>query len=124
MTRSSPTAGRSSNSSSGAAPPRSATPAGGSVAGAPPPAGCPAGARRFGRGRDGFVTGDGGAVFVREPASAARGRGARAYAAVGGFGASSDAHHPVIPSPAPGPAVAAMRQALAEARVAAEAISY
>ena len=47
-------------------------------------------------------------------------RGARAYAAVAGFGASSDAHHAVIPSPDPAPAVAAMRQALADAGVVPE----
>ena len=38
-------------------------------------------------------------------------------AGVAGCGAGSDAHHMVIPSPDPEPAVAAMRRALADARV-------
>jgi 3-oxoacyl-[acyl-carrier-protein] synthase II len=85
----------------------------------------PAGASRpFDRGRDGFVMGEGGAMFVLEPAASARARSARAYAAVAGFGASSDAHNMVIPSPDPGPATAAMRQALADAGVAPAAVDY
>ena len=83
-----------------------------------------AASRPFDRGRDGFVLGEGGAVFALESAESARRRGARAYAQVAGCGASSDAHHPVIPSPHPGPAVAAMRRALAEARVTPENIDY
>ncbi len=83
-----------------------------------------AASRPFDRGRDGFVIAEGGALFVLEHEAAARKRSARAYAAIGGFGASSDACHAVIPSPEPGPAVAAMRQALADARVDPGAISY
>ena len=83
-----------------------------------------AAARPFDRDRDGFVIGEGGAVFVLETEAGARRRGARAYASIAGFGASSDAHHPVIPSPDPAPAVAAMRAALAEAGVEPGAIDY
>src|SRR5260370_39344869 len=76
----------------------------------------PQGASRpFDRERDGFVMGEGGAVFVLEPEAKARRRSARAYARVAGGGASSDAHNMVIPSPDPGPAVAAMRHAPADA---------
>jgi 3-oxoacyl-[acyl-carrier-protein] synthase II len=74
-----------------------------------------AASRPFDRDRDGFVMGEGGAVFVLEPAATARRRTARAYAAVAGYGASSDAHNMVIPSPDPEPAVAAVRQALGDA---------
>ncbi len=85
----------------------------------------PRGASRpFNRGRDGFVMGEGGAVFLLEPEAAARKRGARAYAEVAGFGASSDAHHMVIPSPDPEPAAAAMRQALDDAAVNADEVGY
>jgi 3-oxoacyl-[acyl-carrier-protein] synthase II len=83
-----------------------------------------AASRPFDRGRDGFVIGEGGAVFVLERSGAARRRGARGYAAVAGFGATSDAHHPVIPSPDPAPAAAAIRQALADAHVAPGAVGY
>ncbi len=80
--------------------------------------------RPFDRGRDGFVMGEGGAVFVMEPRQSARNRNARVYAEVAGFGASSDAHNMVIPSPHPEPAVAAMRQALGDAGVNPEEVGY
>jgi 3-oxoacyl-[acyl-carrier-protein] synthase II len=83
-----------------------------------------AASRPFDRGRDGFVMGEGGAVFVLEPAARARRRGARAYAEVAGCGASSDAYHMVIPSPDPGPATAAVRQALADARLDPAVVDY
>jgi 3-oxoacyl-[acyl-carrier-protein] synthase II len=83
-----------------------------------------AASRPFDKGRDGFVMGEGGAIFVLEPAAAARKRSARAYGRVAGCGASSDAHNMVIPSPDPGPAMAAMRQALADAGVAPDRVDY
>src|SRR5262249_61479834 len=46
-----------------------------------------AASRPFDRGRDGFVMGEGGAVFVLEPAASARRGGARAYPEVAGRGA-------------------------------------
>jgi 3-oxoacyl-[acyl-carrier-protein] synthase II len=80
--------------------------------------------RPFDRDRDGFVIGEGGVMFVLEAASYARRRGARPLAEFAGFGASSDAFHMVIPSPEPGPAVAAMRQALADAQINPGDIDY
>ncbi len=80
--------------------------------------------RPFDRDRDGFVIGEGGAVFVLESARMARQRNARVYAEVAGCGASSDAHHMVIPSPDPEPAIAAMRQALADAQIAPDTVDY
>jgi 3-oxoacyl-[acyl-carrier-protein] synthase II len=71
--------------------------------------------RPFDRGRDGFVMGEGGAVFVLERAARARSRRAPVYAEVAGYGASSDAFNMVIPSPDPEPAVAAVRLALLDA---------
>lgn len=71
--------------------------------------------RPFDKGRDGFVIGEGGAMFVLERAATARKRGANVYARIAGCGASSDAHHMVIPSTDPKPASMAMRQALADA---------
>jgi 3-oxoacyl-[acyl-carrier-protein] synthase II len=83
-----------------------------------------AASRPFDIGRDGFVMGEGGALFVLEPAVAAHRRGARAYAEVAGCGASSDAYNMVIPSPHPEPAIAAMRQALTDARVNPDEVGY
>jgi len=80
--------------------------------------------RPFDSARDGFVIGEGGAVFVLEPASTARARGARAYASVAGFGSSSDAYHAVIPSPDPEPAARAIRQALEDAGVEPDQVDY
>jgi 3-oxoacyl-[acyl-carrier-protein] synthase II len=83
-----------------------------------------AASRPFDRDRDGFVMGEGGAVFVLEPADIARRRGARAYAEVAGYGASSDAHNMVMPSPDPEPAAAAVRQALADAHLPPTDVDY
>jgi 3-oxoacyl-[acyl-carrier-protein] synthase II len=83
-----------------------------------------AASRPFDRDRDGFVMSEGGAVFVLESSASARRRGAVALAEVAGFGASSNAFHMVIPSTDPGPAVAAMRRGLEDARVSPEEIDY
>ena len=83
-----------------------------------------AASRPFDRNRDGFVMAEGGAMFVLERAESARRRGARVYAEVAGFGASSDAHNMVIPSPDPEPATIAMRQALDDAGVTPAEVDY
>jgi 3-oxoacyl-[acyl-carrier-protein] synthase II len=80
--------------------------------------------RPFDRGRDGLVLGEGGALFVLEPASQARRRSVRAYAEVAGFGAASDAYHMVIPSTDSQAAATAIRHALADASVALEEVDY
>ena len=85
----------------------------------------PVGASRpFDRGRDGFVLGEGGVAFVLERAEEARRRSAPAYAEVAGCGSSSDAHHHVIPSPDPSPAIAAVRRALADARIDPDSVDH
>src|SRR5262249_37977604 len=83
-----------------------------------------AASRPFDRARDGFVLGEGGAMFLLEKSSTAQKRSARVYGQVAGCGASSDAHHMVIPSPDPGPATLAMRKALADARIEPGEIDY
>ena len=80
--------------------------------------------RPFDQDRDGFVMGEGGAMFVLERAATARQRSARVYAEVAGCGYSSDAHNMVIPSPHPEPATAAMRQVLADAGITPEQVDY
>ncbi|HTU17065.1 MAG TPA: beta-ketoacyl-[acyl-carrier-protein] synthase family protein [Gemmataceae bacterium] len=83
-----------------------------------------AASRPFDRQRDGFVMGDGGAVFLLEPAALARRRGARAYAEVAGYGARSDAFNMVIPSSDPEPAIAAVREALHDAGCNPDDVDY
>ena len=80
--------------------------------------------RPFDRDRDGMVLGEGGAVFVLERTTEARQRGARLYADVAGFGATSDAHHMVIPCPEPQQGIAAMKQAFQDAHVGPNEIDY
>jgi 3-oxoacyl-[acyl-carrier-protein] synthase II len=85
----------------------------------------PQGASRpFDLDRDGFVMGEGGTIFVLERAVTARKRSAPVYARLAGCGASSDAHNMVIPSPDPQPAIAAMRQALADAAMEPAEVNY
>ena len=48
--------------------------------------------------RDGFVIGGGGAILVLENLDHAKARGAKIYAEVTGFGATSDGHDMVAPS--------------------------
>ncbi|MCP3972253.1 MAG: beta-ketoacyl-ACP synthase I [Rhodobacteraceae bacterium] len=54
--------------------------------------------RAFDANRDGFVISGGGGVVVLEDLERARARGARIYAEVTGFGATSDGHDMVAPS--------------------------
>ncbi|MDX3830845.1 beta-ketoacyl-[acyl-carrier-protein] synthase family protein [Streptomyces europaeiscabiei] len=85
----------------------------------------PAGALRpFDVERDGFVIGEGAGVLVLERTVDARARGARPFARIKGFGASSDAHHVVKPSPDGAGLTAAIRQALARAGAVPEDVSH
>ncbi len=68
--------------------------------------------------------GEGGALLVLEAASRARRRGAQVHGEVLGFGASSDAFNPVMPSTDPGPAAQAIQAALADARINPDDIDY
>jgi len=80
--------------------------------------------RPFDKGRDGFVMGEGGAMFVLERADRARKRSAHVYAELAGQGSSSDAFNLVIPSSDPLPAANAVRQALDDAKINPEQIDY
>jgi nodulation protein E len=78
--------------------------------------------RPFCRDRDGMSLGEGGAMLVLEPLSAALERGARPYAELCGFGMSSDAFH--LTQPAVEGPVRAMQSALADGALAPGDIDY
>lgn len=80
--------------------------------------------RPFDRQRDGFVLGEGGVLCALELAASATSSGRKRLAQVLGFGATSDAHHLVIPSPDPSPVARAIQLALAEAQLDVRDIDY
>jgi 3-oxoacyl-[acyl-carrier-protein] synthase II len=86
------------------------------------PADPKASCKPFDRRRAGLVLGEGAAAFVLEEESRARARGARIYALLSGYGNSCDAVH--MSRPDRDGQVRAMREALAEAELAPDAIGY
>ena len=83
-----------------------------------------AAARPFDSGRDGFVMGEGAALLVLESAETASRRGARPYAEVLGYAATSDAHHMVQPRADGREAARAASLALADGAVDPGEIDY
>lgn len=80
--------------------------------------------RPFDRNRDGAALGEGSAFVVLEDAAAAADRGARVYAEIVGFGGGFDTHGLVTPSPDGRGLAHALRAALADAALDAEAVDY
>jgi 3-oxoacyl-[acyl-carrier-protein] synthase II len=80
--------------------------------------------RPFDKDRDGFVAGEGAGVVILEDLEHAKKRGARIYAEVAGYGATSDAFHVTQPAPEGAGAQECMRRALADARLDPTRIGY
>lgn len=73
--------------------------------------------RPFNADRDGFVIAEGSATLIVESEEHARARGAKIYAELAGYGATSDAYHVTAPDPSGVGAVKAIENALKDAGV-------
>ncbi len=80
--------------------------------------------RAFSRDAAGFVLGEGSGILVLEELDHALRRGAKIYAEVMGFGASSDAYHVMLFEPSLEQPVAAIRVALEEAHITPAELGY
>lgn len=81
-------------------------------------------ARPFDARRDGFMIGEGAAIFILETLEHCRRRGGRAHGEVRGYAATNDAFRLTDEPPEAWGSVAAMRGALADAAVPPERIDY
>ena len=80
--------------------------------------------RPFDLNRDGFVLGEGGAIFVLERLDHALARNARIYAEILGSAHSSDTYHVAAPDPEAKGAIRAMSWALRDAGIEPDQIDY
>ena len=78
----------------------------------------------FDKDRDGFVMGEGAGIVILESLEHAQNRGAKIYAEVVGYGATSDAYHITSPADDGSGAAKAMTNAIEEAGITAADIDY
>ena len=78
----------------------------------------------FDKDRNGFVMGEGAGVVILESLEHAKARGAKIYAEIVGYGATSDAYHITSPAETGEGAARAMTNALKEANITAADLDY
>lgn len=78
--------------------------------------------RPFDKDRDGFVLGEGSAMFFLESLESALDRGARIYGEIVGYGFSADAHHITAPDPDGNGVLLALNNALNMAGIKPEQV--
>lgn len=80
--------------------------------------------RPFDQDRDGFVLSEGSAILILETLENATKRGAKIYAEITGYGASSDGYHMTSPAPEHEGAQRSMKAALLDARINTHQVQY
>ena len=80
--------------------------------------------RPFDKQRDGFIMGEGSTILILEEYEHAKARGAKIYAEVAGYGASSDGYHLTAPNPDGVTGSKCMTIAMKDAGVKPEEVTY
>ena len=80
--------------------------------------------RPFDKKRNGFVTSEGSGILILEELEHAKGRGAKIYAEILGYGSTCDAYHAVAPLPSGESAMKCMELSIEEAGIKPEQIKY
>jgi 3-oxoacyl-[acyl-carrier-protein] synthase II len=78
----------------------------------------------FDKERNGFIMGEGSGVVILESLEHAQARGAKIYAEIAGYGATSDAFHITSPAEDGSGAAKAMEMAIADAGMKPEDVDY